>query len=183
MLLSYIKNVFGRHQCFVRPPGADKASRSFYELKSRSITGENFNFSGLKGKKVLIVNTASRCAYTDQYSLLENFQRIYKNSLVVLGFPCNDFFAQEPESESKIMEFCNVNYDVSFPLFEKITTVGAAKSPVFSWLSSKVQNGWNHRSPRWNFCKYLVDEKGELLLYATSAILPTHKDLISLVER
>lgn len=183
MLLSYLKNVFGSHQCIIRPPNANKSSSSFYDLKSRTINGESFDFSKLNGKKVLIVNTASNCAYTDQYSLLENFHRMYENSLIVLGFPCNDFFGQEPESETKIQEFCSLQYDVSFPLFEKVTTVGAQKSPVFNWLSSKADNGWNDRSPRWNFCKYLIDEKGELLLYATSGILPTHKDLISLVER
>lgn len=183
MLVTYLKHIFGSQRCMVRPPDASKPPHSFHELNAKLITGESFDFLRLKGKKVLIVNTASNCAYTDQYSLLENFQRIYSNSLVVLGFPCNDFFRQEPESGSKIQEFCALHYDISFPLFEKITIVGEHRSSVFNWLSSKMHNGWNDRSPRWNFCKYLVDEKGELLLFATSAILPTHKELISLVER
>ncbi|HEY1038737.1 MAG TPA: glutathione peroxidase [Bacteroidia bacterium] len=182
MLLPYLKNVFGRHQCIVRPNNTGNAPKSFHNLSSRTITGEHFHFSQLKGKKVLIVNTASQCSYTDQYSILESFQQMYQQSLVILGFPCNDFFRQEPESEAKIQQFCRSNYDISFPMFEKSSTIGSHKSPVYKWLSEKSQNGWNHRAPQWNFCKYLVDENGELLLYATSAILPTHKDFISLVE-
>src|ERR1700752_5351505 len=147
MLISYLKNVFGRHRCILRPSNASKALQPFHELSSKTITGEKFDFSRLKGKKTLIVNTASNCAYTDQYSLLENFHRMYGNSIVVLGFPSNDFFGQEPEIESKIQEFCSLHYDVSFPLFEKTSILGAQRSPVYNWLGSKAHNGWNNRLP------------------------------------
>jgi glutathione peroxidase len=173
---------FGRQKCVVRPASAPKPPFSFFDLSARTITGEKFFFSQLKGKKTLIINTASFCGYTDQYAILESFHQMYGNSVTVLGFPCNDFSGQEPESETRIMKFCKENYDVSFQLFEKVTLQGEQRSQVYDWLSSRRKNGWSNHAPTWNFCKYLVDEKGELLFYAGSTVLPTHKDFMSFIE-
>jgi glutathione peroxidase len=178
MILAFLKKLLSKHKCIPRPNSANNASVSFYELTGKTIKGEDFNFSQLKGKKVLIVNTASKCGYTGQYAQLEDLHRLYKEKLIVLGFPCNDFLGQEPEGEAKIMEFCSINYGVSFQLFEKITLKGAQKSPIYEWLSNTKLNGWNETAPIWNFCKYLIDEKGELALYASPAILPTDKEFI-----
>ncbi|MCD6067734.1 MAG: glutathione peroxidase [Bacteroidetes bacterium] len=182
MLWDRIKLFFGGQKCVVKPASVPKAPVSFFDLYAKTISGEKFHFSQLKGKKTLIINTASKCSYTDQYTILESFHQTYGNSVTVLGFPCNDFLGQEPESETKIMEFCSINYGVSFQLFEKMTLKGESRSQVYDWLGSRQKNGWSNHTPTWNFCKYLVDENGELLLFASSSVLPTHKDFMSLID-
>ena len=182
MFWDKVKMFLGRQKCVVRPRNAQKSPVSFFDLSAKTIAGEKFLFSQLKGKKTLIINTASKCGYTDQYAIIESFHRMYKDSVTVLGFPCNDFMGQEPESETKIMEFCSVNYGVTFQLFEKITLEGEQRSAVYDWLSKKSKNGWNNNAPTWNFCKYLIDENGELLFFAGSTVLPTHTDFMSFIE-
>ncbi len=137
---------------------------SFYNLKAKTIEGKDFDFSSLKGKKVLIVNTASECGYTPQYADLEKLYKTYKDkSFVILGFPSNDFGEQEPGSNKDIQEFCKKNYGVTFQMMEKGTVKGKEIQPVYQWLTQKAQNGKMDSGVRWNFQKYLIDENGTLV--------------------
>ncbi len=151
---------------------------AFYDFKLKTIDGKDFDFSSLKGKKVLIVNTASKCGYTPQYDGLEKLYKAYHDKNVeILGFPANNFMSQEPGNNGEIKEFCTKNYGVTFTMFEKVDVTGDAKAPIFKWLSTKAQNGWNEQEPSWNFCKYLVNEKGELVAFFPSKVEPMSKEI------
>jgi len=155
--------------------------KSFYELEAISIDGEKINFDQYKNKKILIVNVASECGYTYQYEGLQKLQDIYQDKVVVLGFPANDFFNQESGSNEEIEEFCETNYGITFPMFKKTTTKGKKQSSVYQWLTNKDFNGWNAQRPTWNFCKYLVNEKGELVGFFNSKIKPLSEEITSLL--
>jgi len=152
----------------------------FYNFKIATLDGNEFDFHTLKGKKVLIVNLASYCGYTSQYKELQQLSEQYKAKLVVLGFPSNSFF-QEPKSNDSIKSFCQKNYGVTFPVFEKINVTGKNQHPLYQWLSKKEMNGWNDQSPSWNFNKYLVDENGKLLKYFGSNTKPLSKEILDLL--
>ena len=147
-------------------------AKSFYALSAEDINGEIISMDAYKGKKVLVVNVASRCGYTPQYEGLQTLYEIYQGSLVVLGFPSNDFMWQEPGSNTEIKTFCQRTYGVTFPMFSKIHVKGRKKHPIYDWLSDGKLNGWNDDSPSWNFNKYLLDEKGNLIEYFGAEIEP-----------
>ena len=155
--------------------------KSFYELEAISIDGEKISFDQYKNKKILIVNVASKCGYTYQYEGLQKLQDIYQDKVIVLGFPANDFFNQESGSNEEIEEFCEINYGITFPMFEKTTTKGKKQSPIYQWLTNKDFNGWNVQRPTWNFCKYLVNEKGELVGFFDSKVKPLSEEITSLL--
>jgi glutathione peroxidase len=119
---------------------------------------------------------ASKCGYTPQYADWEAFYKSNKSNVVVLGFPANNFMGQEPGTEAEIAQFCSANYGVSFPMFEKISVKGDDMHPLYRWLSDKAQNGWNDQAPTWNFCKYVLNEKGELVAFFPSGIKPTDEE-------
>ncbi len=145
----------------------------FYTLNAQLIDGTVLNFSTLKGKKIMLVNTASDCGFTAQYEALENLYQQHKDSLVIIGFPANDFGNQEKYSNEKIAGFCKKNYGVTFPLAAKAVVVSNKNQhPVYQWLTDASRNGWNHQSPTWNFCKYLIDEKGTLVGFYNSSVQP-----------
>ncbi|MCH1546401.1 MAG: glutathione peroxidase [Candidatus Marinimicrobia bacterium] len=158
-----------------------KAIASFYDLKATSIDGDEISFEKYKGKKVLIVNTASSCGYTYQYEGLQKLNDIYGNDVEVLGFPANDFLFQERGSDSDIADFCEKNYGVTFQMFSKITTKGRNQSPVYTWLTNKDLNGWNEKKPTWNFCKYLIDENGNLVEFFDKSVKPMSKEITELL--
>ena len=158
-----------------------KSIASFYDLKATSIEGEQINFSQFKGKKVLIVNTASSCGYTYQYEGLQKLHDIYGDDVAILGFPANDFLYQERGSDADIADFCEKNYGVTFQLFSKITTRGKNQSPVYTWLTNKDLNGWNEKKPTWNFCKYLVNEEGDLVAFFDKSVKPLSKEITGLL--
>jgi len=158
-----------------------KAIASFYDLTATSIDGEEISFEKYKGKKVLIVNTASSCGYTYQYEGLQKLNDIYGNDVEVLGFPANDFLFQERGSDSDIADFCEKNYGVTFQMFSKITTKGRNQSPVYTWLTNKDLNGWNEKKPTWNFCKYLIDENGNLVEFFDKSVKPMSKEITELL--
>ena len=137
--------------------------KSFYALSAEDINGAIISMSSFKGKKVLVVNVASQCGYTPQYEGLQTLYETYSDSLVVLGFPSNDFMWQEPGSNSEIKTFCQRTYGVTFPMFSKIHVKGRKQHPIYDWLSDSKLNGWNDKNPSWNFNKYLLDEKGNLI--------------------
>ena len=155
-----------------------KAKTSFYQLKFTSLDGKTIEFSEFKGKKVLIVNTASKCGFTPQYADLQELYDQYKDKLIVIGFPSNDFAKQEPGSNEEIASFCQVNYGVTFLMMEKSSVKGKDKNVVYQWLTDENKNGWNTKSPSWNFCKYLIDENGNLLKFYPSKVKPLSADII-----
>jgi glutathione peroxidase len=152
---------------------------SFYDFKLPSLDGKTIDFSAFKGKKVLIVNTASECGYTPQYAGLQELHTKHGDKLVILGFPCNDFGGQEPGNSGEIASFCAKNYGVTFQMMEKVNVKGTAKSPLYTWLTSKEANGWNEEAPNWNFCKYLIDEQGKLIHFFNSGVKPMSEELTS----
>ena len=158
---------------------ASKAN--FYDLKAISIDGEEVSFEKYKGKKVLIVNVATKCGYTYQYEGMQKLNDLYEGKVAVLGFPANDFLFQESGSNESIAEFCETVFGVTFDMFEKITTKGRKQSPVYTWLSDSSLNGWNDQRPTWNFCKYLVDENGELIAFFDSKVKPMSKEITDLL--
>ncbi len=154
------------------------ATSSFYDLKVTLNNGRELSFSSLKGKKVLIVNTASDCGYTPQYKGLQQLHEKFGEKLFVLGFPSNDFGEQEKGSDTAIEQFCQVNFGVSFPLVKKSNVIKSANQhPVYQWLTDEHKNGWNYTAPDWNFCKYLINENGNLTHFFQSAVEPMSAEL------
>ena len=158
-------------------------SYSLYDYEAISIDGDIVKLSDYKGKKIIIVNVASKCGYTYQYEGLQSLYNKYKDDVVVLGFPANDFLWQEPGKNSKIKSFCQTKYGVEFPMFEKIVVKkNKNQHPLYTWLSHKKLNGWNDEAPSWNFCKYLINEEGNLINFLTSSVKPLDKEIISFIE-
>jgi len=145
---------------------------SFYDLEAISLDGQKVNMSEYKGKKIIILNTASKCGYTPQYADWQKYYEANQKNVVVLGFPCNQFMDQEPGSKEEIASFCQKNYGVTFPMFEKVDVKGNNQHIVYNWLSDPSKNGWCSDVPSWNFCKYVVDEKGQLTHFFGSNIKP-----------
>ena len=153
------------------------------DLKITLNNGEQVPLSTYKGKKILLVNTASNCGYTNQYEDLEKLYKQYQAGLVVIGFPANDFKEQEKGSDEEIAEFCKINYGVSFPLAKKSSVVkGDQQNSIYKWLTDKNENGWNEQQPTWNFSKYLIDEKGNLERYFDPAISPMSEEIIKAIQ-
>ncbi len=151
----------------------------FYNLKAIANNGTEINFADFRGKKVLLVNTASNCGYTGQYADLQKLHESYKDKLVVLGFPANDFKEQEQGDDASIAEFCQVNFGVSFSLAKKSQVVkGPGQNPVFNWLTHSSINGWCDQQPLWNFNKYLIDEEGRLSGFFAHTVSPMEIQLI-----
>jgi glutathione peroxidase len=155
----------------------------FYSLKIELNDGTAFDFSKLKGKKILLVNTASNCGFTRQYEGLETLYQQQKEHLIIIGFPANDFGKQEPGTDSEIATFCKKNYGVTFPLMEKsIVIKGNHQNEVHKWLSDMTINGWCQQEPTWNFCKYLVNEQGVLTHYFPMTVDPLAAEVIAAIE-
>ncbi|MBN3519490.1 glutathione peroxidase [Algoriphagus lutimaris] len=154
---------------------------TFYDFKMKDLDGKEIDFSQYKGEKLLIVNVASKCGYTPQYAALQELNEKYGDKVQVLGFPANNFGGQEPGSNEEIRSFCSENYGVTFPVFEKISVKGFDKHPLYRWLSDEKMNGWNNQEPTWNFCKYLIDEKGELLKFFPSAVTPMDEEILTAI--
>jgi len=156
---------------------------SFYDLKAISIDGETFNFSDLKGKKTLIVNTASKCGYTPQYEDLEKLYKKYGgDNFTIIGFPANNFLKQEPGTDEEIKEFCKLNYGVTFQMMSKISVKGDDMHPVYKWLTEKSKNGVMDSKVSWNFQKYMIDENGILVDFAKPKEKPMSPKIINWIE-
>ncbi len=159
------------------------AQESIYDIKLNDINNDPVDLGQFKGKYHLIVNVASECGFTPQYGELEEMQRNYKEDLVVIGLPCNQFGGQEPGSSREIQEFCSSNYGISFLLTEKIKVKGEGQHKLYCWLTDKTLNGRSNSSVRWNFQKYLVSPKGELLDYFYSMTNPMSPKITSILEQ
>jgi glutathione peroxidase len=157
---------------------------SFYTLKGTLNNGTVFDFSSLRGKKIMLVNTASDCGYTDQYDALQKLSEEYKDKLVVIGFPANDFKQQEKGTDEEIAQFCKLNFGVSFPLMKKsVVKKNADQNEIFKWLTDSTLNGWNNKPPSWNFAKYIVNEEGMLTNYFGSSISPMSSDVVEAINK
>ncbi|GAB3839522.1 glutathione peroxidase [Hymenobacter jeollabukensis] len=156
---------------------------SVYDFTVNDITGKPVKLSQFAGKKLLIVNTASECGYTPQYKELEELYRKHGDRVMVLGFPANNFGGQEPGTNQQIAAFCEKNYGVSFPLFEKVSVQGADTAPLYQFLGSKAQNGATDEKPTWNFCKYLVNEQGQVVGYYPSKVKPMSEELVAAIMK
>jgi glutathione peroxidase len=155
-----------------------KKSMTIYDFSLKTIDGKLISLAQFKGKKLLLVNVASKCGYTPQYMSLENLSDMYKGKVVVIGFPANNFGGQEPGTNKEIKEFCKINYEVSFLLMEKISVQGEDMHPLYKWLSNIKENGICGEAPDWNFCKYLISEKGIVLGFYKSNIDPLSNDIV-----
>lgn len=158
-------------------------TKSIYDYKVTSLTGDTIDFADFKGKKLMIVNTASECGYTYQYEGLEALYKKYQDKLTVVGFPANDFGLQEPGTNEEIADFCKENYGVTFPMAEKISVKGDDMAPIYQWLTQKDQNGFENSSIEWNFQKYLIDENGKLIGIYESKTEPNSSEIISAIEQ
>lgn len=157
--------------------------KTFNDFKFTSLDGEEVDFASFKGKKVLVVNTASRCGYTSQYEDLQKLYLEYKeDNFVIVGFPANNFLRQEPGSDQKIREFCTVNYGVTFPMMSKSSVKGKDINPVYEWLTLKEKNGKLDSSVKWNFQKYMVNEDGSLAGFVPSKTEPYDPQIIDWIE-
>ena len=155
----------------------------FYSLQAKTLEGKTVDFADFKGKKVLLVNTATECGSAPQLKTLEKLHEQFGDQLVVIGIPTNDFAGQEPREGQEITAFCERNYGVSFMMLEKGTTKGPEKSTVFKWLTEKKQNGKKSSRIWWNFQKYLVNEKGELVDYYFTFTKPDNGKIIRQIEK
>ena len=164
--------IFTKTLSIINKPITMSSNKSFYDISINSLQGKSVDFTSFKGKKILIVNVASKCGFTPQYKDLQNLQDQYQDQLVVIGVPCNQFGKQEPGNSNEIQEFCEMNYGVSFLITEKIDVKGKEQHPLYAWLTKKEENGRKNSSVKWNFQKYLLDEEGELIDYYYSMTSP-----------
>ncbi|SHF33448.1 glutathione peroxidase [Dysgonomonas macrotermitis] len=159
-------------------------NKNLYDFKVKDIDGKAFDLSSLKGKKVLIVNVASKCGLTPQYAQLEELYQKYKDQgLVILGFPSNDFKEQEPGTNAEIKEFCTLNYGVTFPIMDKVKVVGENKIPLYQWLTEKKQNGKFDAEVQWNFQKFMINADGSLAGYVLPKGSPLSSEIIDWIEK
>ena len=154
--------------------------KSFHDFSALTIDGDTLDFSTLKGKKILVVNTASKCGFTPQYEDLETLYKKYGgDKFVILGFPSNDFLKQEPGSNEEIKSFCTLNYGVTFPMMAKISVKGKEMNEVYKWLTQKSENGALDSKVKWNFQKYMIDEKGRLVNYVSPKTNPLSDEIVN----
>ena len=151
---------------------------SIHDFKVEGIEGSTIDFAAFKGKKIMIVNVASECGYTPQYQHLQELYEEFKDKLMIVGFPSNDFGGQEPGANEEIREFCSVRYGVSFPLSAKVTIRGSSAHPIYQWLTQKELNGKMNSEVQWNFNKFLLDENGHLVQYLPSSVSPVDEQIV-----
>ncbi|MBI9059781.1 MAG: glutathione peroxidase [Labilibaculum sp.] len=160
------------------------AQDGIHQFTVKAIDGTNFNFADLKGKKVMVVNTASKCGLTPQYELLEALYKEYQDQdFVIVGFPANNFLKQEPGTDQEIKDFCNKNYGVTFPMMSKISVKGDDMHPLYTWLTQKSENGTIDSKVKWNFQKYLIDENGKLIDVLSPRDKPNSEKVISWLNK
>ena len=159
-------------------------NKSFYDFAVKTIDGKEFSLSSLKGKKVLVVNVASKCGLTPQYAQLEKLYEKYKDrDFVIIGFPANNFMGQEPGSNEEIAQFCSLNYGVTFPMMAKISVKGKEIAPLYQWLTEKKLNGKEDASVQWNFQKFMIDENGNWVGFASPKESPFSEKIVTWIEK
>lgn len=159
-------------------------SKSLYDFKVKDIDGKEFDMSSLKGKKVLIVNVASKCGLTPQYEKLQALYTKYKDkNFIIIGFPSNNFKEQEPGSNEDIKQFCSLNYGVTFPMMSKVEVIGEHKAPIYKWLTEKSENGKLDAEVQWNFQKFMIDENGQLVDFVSPREDPFSEKIVKWIEK
>ena len=167
---------------FFRAPAQEHVPQRIYDFKVPGLSGGTIDFAAFRGKKILIVNTASHCTYTPQYEQLEALYRKYKDRLMIVGFPSNNFFFEERGSSEEIASFCKENYGVSFPMAAKVSVKGRRQAPIYHWLTDEKYNHFKSVSVKWNFQKYLIDEKGKLVAVFYPNVKPDAPEIIKAIE-
>jgi glutathione peroxidase len=158
--------------------------KTFHDFSAKTIDGKTLDFSEFKGKKLLVVNTASKCGLTPQYEELEELYKEYgSDNFMIIGFPANNFMQQEPGTDSEIIEFCQVNYGVTFQMMSKISVKGDDIEPVYAWLTQKDQNGVIDSEVKWNFQKYMIDENGNLVNYLSPKTSPKSDEIVDWIKK
>lgn len=158
--------------------------KSFYDFTVKTIDGKDLPLSTFKGKKVMVVNVASKCGFTPQYAKLEELYTKYgKDNFVVIGFPANNFLNQEPGSNQEIKQFCTLNYGITFPMMAKISVKGKDMAPVYKWLTEKSENGVKDATVGWNFNKFLIDENGRWVASYNSSTSPLSEEIVEWIEK
>ena len=176
-LSTLVKFIFSdKNAAISAPANAAAPTKNLYDFTVKSIDGKDVSLKGFKGKKVVILNVASKCGFTPQYADWEKFYKEHGDKIVVLGFPANNFKSQEPGTNEEIATFCQKNYGVSFPMFEKVSVMGDDQAPLYKWLTTKDLNGWNEQVPTWNFCKYVINEEGKLTNFFGSKVKPEDEE-------
>lgn len=161
----------------------EMTKETIYQYKVEDLSGDEFDFSTLRGKKIMIVNTASKCGLTPQYKDLEAIYKEYKNNnFVIIGFPANNFASQEPGTNEEIGAFCQQNYGVTFPMMDKVSVKGNDMCEIYKFLTQKSKNGLQDSEVEWNFQKYLINEKGELVKVIKPRTLPTDPEVINWIK-
>ena len=173
--MAFSKNV-------IESKGVVNSASSFYDLTINDINGKKINLAKFKGKKVMIVNVASRCGYTSQYEDLQALYEKNKDKLEIIAVPCNDYGSQESGSNSEIKNFCETRYGVSFTMGSKQKIKSSPISDLYQWLSDPKQNGWNSSLPSWNFCKYVINEDGQLTHFLRSGVNPTGNEMLEIID-
>lgn len=183
-VLMRITKLTGANATIKENKAGKQAPVPVYQLKLTRNNGQELPLEQLRGRKILLVNTASNCGYTGQYEELQQLWQSQQGKLEIIGFPANDFKEQEKGSDADIEQFCKINYGVQFPLAKKSQVVpGPGQHPVFQWLSDAGKNGWNSQSPQWNFSKYLINEEGVLTHYFGPSVSPLDKEVVQAIEQ
>lgn len=177
--LTGITRFFGVNNRILLPEEKKSPLEPVYDIAFETISGEQSSLAAYRGKKIIIVNTASDCGYTGQYEELQQLFSKTKGEIMIIGFPANDFKEQEKGSNEQIASFCKKNYGVEFPIATKTIVVkGEAQHPLFAWLSDPQKNGWNKEAPAWNFAKYIINEEGKLIGYFDPGVSPLGKEFL-----
>lgn len=182
-LVSCMENRAQSKNQVTAPNGKPMEKQSIYQYKVKDLSGKEFDFASLKGKKIIVVNTASKCGLTPQYKNLQTIYDQYKDkNLVIIGFPANNFMSQEPGTNSEIATFCEKNYGVTFPMMDKISVKGSDMAPIYQFLTQKNKNGLKDSDVQWNFQKYLIDENGYLAKVVSPQTLPTDPEIVNWIK-
>ena len=168
---------------FSKTADAQSIPKSIYDFKVKALDESTIDVAAFKGKKILIVNTASKCGYTPQYKNLEALHQRYKDKLVIIGFPANNFLWQEPGDNATIASFCQKNYGVSFVMAAKISVKGSDMAPIYQWLTQKKYNHVENSSVKWNFQKYLIDEHGHLIQMFSPGVDPLDAEITNAIDK
>lgn len=183
-ILIAVTKLLGRKSTVLINNKNSQPPQSVYDLTVQLSNGSILPLQSYKGKKILLVNTASDCGYTNQYDDLQKLYQQFNNQLTIIGFPANDFKEQEKGNDEEIAQFCKINFGVTFPLAKKSVVVKSGdQNNIFKWLTDKKQNGWNDKMPSWNFSKYLINERGVLTHYFDPSVSPLSEEVVNAVRR